>query len=80
MHSTIYDSSMYDETLDGIDKVISLARRKPCAFYDDANQGELTMREVLSSDASDLDEYQPDLAARLDRAHEDLPSCPPRSQ
>jgi hypothetical protein len=65
--STVLDGSAYGSLLDSMDQAIALARQKPDADYDG-----LTMRQVLSDAASDLQPYQPDLAAKLDRAVDTL--------
>ena len=66
-HERVDDSYVeavgYDELLDAVDDLIALYRAQPDLEYD-----RLTMRQVLQDAASDLDDYEPDLAAELDRA------------
>lgn len=63
MASTVVDGSYYAATLRDVDRLVALYRAKPGADYDGR-----TMRQVLQDAASTLDDTQPDLAAKLDRA------------
>jgi hypothetical protein len=53
----------YGKALDSVDRVIAIYRDKPDAEYDGQ-----PLKDVLRDAASDLDAYQPDMAAELDRA------------
>src|SRR5262245_3786077 len=57
------ESISYQELVDGVDRLIEIYRAKPDAVYDGK-----TMRQVLQDAASDLDQDEPDLAAKIDRA------------
>jgi hypothetical protein len=61
----VLDGRYQSEADEGVRDLIALYREKPDAEYDG-----LTMGEVLQDAASTLDEFQPDLAAELDRAAE----------
>lgn len=65
--STVLDGSGYGALLDSLDTVTALAREKPDAEYEGR-----TLRQVLADAASDLQPYQPDLAAEIDRTVETL--------
>lgn len=55
------------EAVEGVDRVLKIYRAKPDADYDSEGDA-LTMREVVEDMASDLEENQPQLASKLDRA------------
>lgn len=59
----VLDGSGYGQSQESVDRLITIYRDKPNAKYDG-----LTMRQVLQDAASDLDGYQPEMAAELDRA------------
>jgi len=59
----VLDGSGYAESLNSVDPLIALYREKPDAEYDG-----IALDDVLRDEASRLDEYQPDMAAELDRA------------
>lgn len=61
--STVANGSEYGDTLQGVDDLIAIYRAKPDAALDGT-----TVREHLQDMASTLEPYQPDLAAKLDRA------------
>lgn len=70
---TVVDGSGYGDLLESTDAVIALARDDPQAVYQpESTDPALTMRQVLSDAAADLGPYQPDLAAKLDRAVQTL--------
>jgi len=60
--TTVLNGSSYGETLDGVDYLIHLCREDPGATYDDR-----TVKQVVEDGANTLREYQPELAAKLDR-------------
>lgn len=70
--TTVLDSSGYESLLDSMDEVIALAREEPGAVYEDSAGQKLTMTQVLSDAASDLQPYRPEMAAELDRAVQTL--------
>ena len=59
------------ELLSTVDDLIALAREDPDAIYEGVD-GPVTMRQVLSDAATELQSAEPDLAAQLDRAVETL--------
>lgn len=69
---TVVDGSRYGQLLKSVDKVLTLARKKPDAIYETSNE-KRTMRQVLSDGASTLAGYQGELSKKLELAVETLP-------
>jgi hypothetical protein len=58
----------YSALLDAVDGLIAIYRKDPQALYETGDKGEmLTMRQVLTDEASSLDRCDGDLARKLDR-------------
>lgn len=59
----VLDGSEYEGAMAGVGRLVAIYREKPDAEYEG-----MSMRAVLEDAASELDGYQPDMAAELDRA------------
>jgi hypothetical protein len=70
---TVLDSSMYAETLDGVDMLIDLYRAKPDATVEQYEDRDVTVRQAVIDAANTLREYRPELAAKLELALKDKP-------
>ena len=70
---TVLDSSMYAETLEGMDMLIDLYRDKPDATIEQYDDPDITVRQAVIDGANTLREYRPELAAKLELALEDHP-------
>jgi ABC-type uncharacterized transport system auxiliary subunit len=57
------------------DKLIAIAKEKPCEIWDDAELGKLTLSALLAKDSEQIRPYRPQAADHLDQVVEDLPEC-----